>query len=291
VVEKRVQQGLPGLFASDRRTGPAPRPMQEKKSQSQSPCKEERGASNGCLGFDLADILEQGRGPGLASSFVEAPEPEEKEQQLSVLCEERRFILMRDNKTLLVAVPVEGVGFDIFLPKEEGRQGPAGEGAAFLLRCSPKLDSWLLTSARCEQCEARGSRQCGTRELCRMSHYTERVGEGNAFCMDVELPELSEDGRSRVVCSVCSGREEVAGCVLSTRRPRWNPRQKTLTLDFQGRCSLASAKNFQLEAEGDAGRVVLLFGKVEKDRFVLDHSHPLGTVQAFAAALSASHWK
>ncbi|OLP76392.1 Tubby-like F-box protein 2 [Symbiodinium microadriaticum] len=76
------------------------------------------------------------------------------------------------------------------------------------------------------------------------------------------------------------------GCVLSTRRPRWNPRQKTLTLDFQGRCSLASAKNFQLEAEGDAGRVVLLFGKVEKDRFVLDHSHPLGTVQASARDLS-----
>ncbi|CAE7633291.1 TULP9 [Symbiodinium pilosum] len=89
----------------------------------------------------------------------------------------------------------------------------------------------------------------------------------------------------------CSGAEEVGGCVLTTRRPRWNPRQKTLTLDFHGRCSLASAKNFQLEAEGDASRVVLLFGKVEKDRFVLDYGHPLGAVQAFAAALSASHWK
>ncbi|OLP81001.1 hypothetical protein AK812_SmicGene38520 [Symbiodinium microadriaticum] len=123
--------------------------------EKKSPCKEDRGGINGCLGFDLADILEQGRGPGLASSFVEAPEPEEKDQQLSVLCEERRFTLMRDNKPLLVAVPVEGLGFDIFLPKEEG---PASDGAAFLLRCSPKLESWLLTSARCEQCEARGGR-------------------------------------------------------------------------------------------------------------------------------------
>ncbi|CAE7881044.1 unnamed protein product, partial [Symbiodinium necroappetens] len=102
--------------------------------EKKSPCKEDRGAINGCLGFDLADILEQGRGPGLASSFVEAPEPEEKDQQLSVLCEERRFTLMRDNKPLLVAVPVEGLGFDIFLPKEEG---PASDAAAFLLRCSP----------------------------------------------------------------------------------------------------------------------------------------------------------
>ena len=31
------------------------------------------------------------------------------------------------------------------------------------------------------------------------------------------------------------------------------PRQKTLTLDFQGRCSLASAKNFQLEAQTSEG--------------------------------------
>ena len=74
-------------------------------------------------------------------------------------------------------------------------------------------------------------------------------------------------GRSRPDC----GYERQSTGVLA--------RQKTLTLDFHGRCSLASAKNFQLEAEleclelvgeradsraqaeGDAGRVVLLFGK------------------------------
>mmetsp|Transcript_46457 Transcript_46457/g.86858 ORF Transcript_46457/g.86858 Transcript_46457/m.86858 type:complete len:280 (-) Transcript_46457:166-1005(-) len=245
------------------------------------------------LGFELADILEQGMGPGLTSSFIEPfgafGSPDAKDQRLTVLCEDRQYSLGKDGRTLLIAKALDGnLGFDIFIPNEEGLQ--SGLGPAFLLRSSQKLDSWLLTSSRCEQCEARGSRQCGTRELCRMSHYSERVGEGNAFCMDVELPELTEEGRSSVVCSVCT-REEIGGCVLSTRRPRWNPRQKTLTLDFHGRCNMASAKNFQLEAENDSSKVTLLYGKVEANKFVLDYSHPLGMVQAFAAALSASHWK
>eukprot|EP00490_Sorites_sp_Unknown_P021316 CAMPEP_0114689138 /NCGR_PEP_ID=MMETSP0191-20121206/64194_1 /TAXON_ID=126664 /ORGANISM="Sorites sp." /LENGTH=49 /DNA_ID= /DNA_START= /DNA_END= /DNA_ORIENTATION= len=49
---------------------------------------------------------------------------------------------------------------------------------------------------------------------------------------------------------------------------------------------MASAKNFQLEAENDPSRVVLLFGKVGVNKFVLDYGHPLGKVQAFAAALT-----
>lgn len=231
-------------------------------------------------GFELAEMLELGMGPGLSSSFVE---PAEEEQKLTVLCEGKHYHLTDQNgKILLTAKPFES-GFDIFVPSDEACP-------TFLLRSSQRQESWLLTSVRCEQCEARGARQCGTRELCRMSHYTEMVGDGNAFCMDVELPELRKDGQSHAVCSVC-GKDDVGGCVLSTRRPKWNSRQKTLTLDFRGRCSMASAKNFQLEAENDPSQVVLLFGKVGANKFVLDYGHPLGTVQAFAAALTATHWK
>eukprot|EP00434_Breviolum_minutum_P029545 symbB.v1.2.026123.t1/scaffold2587.1/size76604/5 len=237
-----------------------------------------RGSDLG-RGFDLAEMLELGMGPGLTSSFVE---PAAEEQRLTVLCEGKHYNLTDSNgKVLLTAKPFES-GFDLFLP--------SSEAPTFLLRSNQRLESWLLTSVRCEHCEARGARQCGTRELCRMSHYTELVGDGNAFCMDVEIPELREDGQSHAVCSVC-GKDDVGGCILSTRRPKWNSRQKTLTLDFRGRCSMASAKNFQLEAENDSTKVVLLFGKVGANKFVLDYGNPLGTVQAFAAALTATHWK
>lgn len=108
--------------------------------------------------------------------------------------------------------------------------------------------------------------------------------------MDVEIPEVQEDGSSSIVCPVCSD-PDIGGCLLSTRRPKWNERKQSLTLDFRGRCSIASAKNFMLEAENNPSTITLLFGKISKSKFVLDYSYPLSMVQAFAAALTATHWK
>jgi hypothetical protein len=64
---------------------------------------------------------------------------------------------------------------------------------------------------------------------------------------------------------------------------------KALALDFRGRCTKASVKNFQLENED--GDVVMLYGKIEDHLFVLDVKSPLSMVQAFAASLTSSQWK
>eukprot|EP00441_Pelagodinium_beii_P043136 CAMPEP_0197650000 /NCGR_PEP_ID=MMETSP1338-20131121/30683_1 /TAXON_ID=43686 ORGANISM="Pelagodinium beii, Strain RCC1491" /NCGR_SAMPLE_ID=MMETSP1338 /ASSEMBLY_ACC=CAM_ASM_000754 /LENGTH=290 /DNA_ID=CAMNT_0043224333 /DNA_START=51 /DNA_END=920 /DNA_ORIENTATION=+ len=239
--------------------------------------------------FEFADALEQGLGPGLTSTFVEPPPAEEeKDRRLIVKCENERkewILESAEGEPLLKAVGLAD-GFDLFATNDSKALGPA-----FTLRSNAKQDSWTLSSVRCERCESRGTRLCGTRELARMSHYCETVGDGNAFCMDVEMPELLEDGSSSVMCSVCSDPDEaIGGSVLTSKRPKWNQRQKTLTLDFRGRCSMASAKNFQLEAENDPSKVTLLFGKVGANKFVLDYCNPLGTVQAFATALTATHW-
>eukprot|EP00931_Biecheleriopsis_adriatica_P012904 TRINITY_DN114170_c0_g1_i1.p1 TRINITY_DN114170_c0_g1~~TRINITY_DN114170_c0_g1_i1.p1 ORF type:complete len:291 (-),score=57.10 TRINITY_DN114170_c0_g1_i1:9-881(-) len=242
-------------------------------------------------GFEFADILEEGKGPGLTSNYVEPSLKQAEDERLVVRVEgdTKKFVLTTpDGDELLSASALsDGLGFDIFVVSEAVR--PKALGPAFTLRCDKQLEHWALESVRCERCEARGSRHCGTRELARMFHYWETVGEGNAFCMDVELPELKDDGSSNVVCTVC-GDDNVGGSVLSTRRPKWNQRHKTMTLDFRGRCPLASASNFQLEAE-DKSKVSLLFGKVALNKFALDYCHPLGMVQAFAAALTATHWK
>eukprot|EP00931_Biecheleriopsis_adriatica_P011802 TRINITY_DN112889_c0_g1_i1.p1 TRINITY_DN112889_c0_g1~~TRINITY_DN112889_c0_g1_i1.p1 ORF type:complete len:308 (+),score=64.20 TRINITY_DN112889_c0_g1_i1:52-924(+) len=243
-------------------------------------------------GFEFADIMEEGKGPGLTSMFVEAPDKDAKQDERLIVQlrdERKKFILaVPKGEDLLTAIArTDGLGFDIFVGSE-GEKSKA-LGPSFILRGDQKSKKWSLSSVRCERCEARGTRLCGTRELARIYHYCESIGEGKAFCMDVELPEHQEDGRSNVVCSVC-GDDSVGGCVLSSRRPKWNQRQKTLTLDFRGRCSLASAKNFQLESE-DKSKVTLLFGKVKTDEFVLDYCYPLGMVQAFAAALTATYWK
>ena len=57
-------------------------------------------------------------------------------------------------------------------------------------------------------------------------------------------------------------------------------------LDFHGRVSVASVKNFQLVGEEDLENVVCLFGKVDHDRFHLDFKTPFNAFQAFALALS-----
>ena len=57
-------------------------------------------------------------------------------------------------------------------------------------------------------------------------------------------------------------------------------------LNFKGRVTVPSVKNFQLVAPDDIDYIVSQFGKVGEDRFNLDFRAPLNAFQAFAIALS-----
>jgi len=254
-------------------------------------------------GFDFADMMEQGLAPGITLGYIEPPVDPTIEQRLRVhrpLTKPDTWVLATENgETLMLACPrtdseQPGTCYDFFIARDG--EPPLALGPAFRLESNAAKDEWTLCSVRCEQCESRGKRKCGVRELARMTHYTEEVGESEAFCMDVRIPELYEDGSSVVLCPVCCDghAESSVMTALTSRRPRWNPKNKNLALDFRGRVTMASAKNFQLEVpsyQSNVRCVKLLFGKVGAQSFVLDYSYPLGTVQAFAAAVSTSHWK
>jgi hypothetical protein len=257
--------------------------------------------------FEFADLMEQGIAPGLTSSFAEPLENPTAENRLRV---ERRsgnkreyVLLAQDGEPLLLArANSAGDQYDIFIARA-GEQTQSSLvvsalGPAFVLVAkNSKLREWTLHSTRCERCTYRGRRACGQRELAKVVHYMEPVGEGQALCMDVDVPAplSSDQGGSAVWCSVCGEADQGEALVttLTSRRPRWSPKQRTLTLDFRGRCSVASSKNFQLEALGENQNpdCKLLFGKVGDNKFVLDYKSPFGPVQAFATALTASHWK
>mmetsp|Transcript_30530 Transcript_30530/g.58792 ORF Transcript_30530/g.58792 Transcript_30530/m.58792 type:complete len:481 (+) Transcript_30530:314-1756(+) len=87
------------------------------------------------------------------------------------------------------------------------------------------------------------------------------------------------------------GKGAVTTIALQNKRPVWDPQSKGYCLDFRGRVTAPSVKNFQLvtcNANGDAGsRVVLQFGKCGDDSFVLDFCHPLTPFQAFGICLSS----
>ncbi|XP_008589825.1 PREDICTED: tubby-related protein 1 isoform X2 [Galeopterus variegatus] len=74
---------------------------------------------------------------------------------------------------------------------------------------------------------------------------------------------------------------------LHNKPPVWNEDSGSYTLNFQGRVTQASVKNFQIVHADDPDYIVLQFGRVAEDTFTLDYRYPLCALQAFAIALSS----
>lgn len=77
--------------------------------------------------------------------------------------------------------------------------------------------------------------------------------------------------------------------VLKNKTPRWHDQLQCWCLNFNGRVTVASVKNFQLVAslENEDENVILQFGKVGKDVFTMDYQYPISAFQAFAICLSS----
>ncbi|KAL1808761.1 hypothetical protein ACET3Z_025751 [Daucus carota] len=85
-----------------------------------------------------------------------------------------------------------------------------------------------------------------------------------------------------------------AHLILKNKSPRWHEQLQCWCLNFNGRVTVASVKNFQLVAsaeDGEAGpehdKVIIQFGKVGKDVFTMDYRYPISAFQAFAICLSS----
>ncbi|CDQ59572.1 unnamed protein product [Oncorhynchus mykiss] len=74
---------------------------------------------------------------------------------------------------------------------------------------------------------------------------------------------------------------------LHNKTPTWNDDTASHVLNFNGRVTQASIKNFQIIHSKDEAYIVMQFGRVADDAFTLDYSYPMCAVQAFAIALSS----
>ncbi|ESQ27431.1 hypothetical protein EUTSA_v10018551mg [Eutrema salsugineum] len=101
------------------------------------------------------------------------------------------------------------------------------------------------------------------------------------------------------------GKESVSPpLVLKNKPPRWHEQLQCWCLNFRGRVTVASVKNFQLiaanqpptqtqtqpsgQTQSDGpDKIILQFGKVGKDMFTMDFRYPLSAFQAFAICLSS----
>lgn len=106
--------------------------------------------------------------------------------------------------------------------------------------------------------------------------------------------------------------------VLKNKAPRWHEQLQCWSLNFRGRVTVASVKNFQLiaatpidfgepsggpsggamsepmdtqPAQSDRNKIILQFGKVGIDTFTMDYQYPLSAFQAFAICLSSFDMK
>lgn len=84
--------------------------------------------------------------------------------------------------------------------------------------------------------------------------------------------------------------------ILKNKAPRWHEQLQCWCLNFRGRVTVASVKNFQLVATAEPSqnvsaeeqeKVILQFGKIGKDIFTMDYRYPLSAFQAFGICLSS----
>lgn len=76
--------------------------------------------------------------------------------------------------------------------------------------------------------------------------------------------------------------------VLQNRPPWWNMELGSFVLNFGGRVSVASVKNFQLCERTDQDKILLQFGRIQgRHSFTMDFQYPLTAVQAFSIAISS----
>ncbi|GJU34270.1 tubby-like F-box protein 5 [Tanacetum coccineum] len=78
--------------------------------------------------------------------------------------------------------------------------------------------------------------------------------------------------------------------MLKNKAPRWHEQLQCWCLNFKGRVTVASVKNFQLVASVDPShnvsaveqdKVILQFGKIGKDIFTMDYRYPLSAIPSF----------
>ncbi|KAL1918023.1 uncharacterized protein VTP21DRAFT_3289 [Calcarisporiella thermophila] len=75
--------------------------------------------------------------------------------------------------------------------------------------------------------------------------------------------------------------------VLHNKSPQWNEDTQSYVLNFHGRVTLASVKNFQIVHDNDPDYIIMQFGRIDDDLFNMDFQYPLSPLQAFAIALSS----
>ncbi|KAL9317654.1 hypothetical protein ACSQ67_014171 [Phaseolus vulgaris] len=145
-----------------------------------------------------------------------------------------------------------------------------------------------------------------------LSHPLEDSFRSISFSKSIDNSTRFSSSRFSDIMGTGSEDQEgkVVPLVLKNKSPRWHEQLQCWCLNFRGRVTVASVKNFQLIAatsmtapapigsgptlshppqssSSDHDKIILQFGKVGKDMFTMDYRYPLSAFQAFAICLTS----
>ena len=119
--------------------------------------------------------------------------------------------------------------------------------------------------------------------------------------MKVMVPRIGDAGQRKVLRPQSSqesmlerykaAKNDADVMILKNKPPKWNDQVGAYVLNFNGRVTRASVKNFQLATSRAIPTLWWWFGRVGKDAFTMDYQWPLCGLQAFGIALSSFDYK
>eukprot|EP00743_Colponemidia_sp_Colp-15_P002196 GILK01002382.1.p1 GENE.GILK01002382.1~~GILK01002382.1.p1 ORF type:complete len:282 (+),score=22.97 GILK01002382.1:119-964(+) len=258
---------------------------------------------------DVVDILERGLAKEYSVDVLSVSARSKRMRYCYVVrsADRQQFTLyLEEDDSFQLYSWVDGLDiyFSQYLPTDEAFDP---NNFCAVLRAHPSRRQYTLFNRECEGCDTRyyscsSSPTTDRQELAHLVHSVKQIGDGVLNYMDVIIPGLNDDNsrvcwcprtqassvpRQRTLSQDKQREDEVR---LKSKLPSWNEKLETLVLDFKGRVSQSSAKNFQLSLDSNKDVVVLQFGKIAEDTFVLDYRHPLCMLQAFAFAMSTFTW-
>lgn len=238
---------------------------------------------------DVVDAMEQGFVWARDEATPEAAEAPKRKMHVERSQDRLVYVLYSEDGAPVLEARCMAEDIRVFATRE-GLKMPFDVPACVLTHDGEKKN-WKIASGYCENCAYRklhkSCKSQGGPTMALIRHAKEEIGGGVAMCMDVDIPEIGADGQSDIWCPLCNDWED-SRIELSSVRPKWNSKLKSLAMSFQkARVEVPSAKNFQLCLDD---KVVLVFGKRADGTFCLDFEHPMSPVQAFTIALTTMYW-
>ncbi|XP_067432700.1 tubby protein isoform X2 [Thunnus thynnus] len=133
-------------------------------------------------------------------------------------------------------------------------------------------------------------------ELAAICYETNVLGFKGPRKMTVIIPGMLDNGE-RVSIRPKNDLETLLVChangttdkliTLVNKSPSWNEQTQSYVLNFHGRVTQASVKNFQIIHPDNDEYIVMQFGRVADNVFSMDYSFPMCALQAFAITLSS----